>query len=350
MRPNVEFLRTVINLNIVIYPIILENMTSKKLNGLFVVWKQYQRRAEVLAPLINVELRFTPHLFKSKYFRPLDYLIKLADNINYIVRHKPKFIIAQCPPIFSVIPALITGVPYIIDAHNPLFQVEMWQKIPFAKYLIKNSQAVIVHNSEMAQLVKKLYPSVRLFDIADPIEFIDVDYEREIKEKQILVIASFDPWDEPVDLMIEVMKELTDYKFIVTADINKLSVEVRQSLQKLNNVILTGFLPVKEYHDYLCSSLATLVLTTSEATQPSGACEALSSDSQLIVSKTSLTENLFGEWAILVDNSQESIVKAIRSLSSKTFDLSSYRNQWNILVQQRISELVKFIGDCDREN
>ena len=88
MRPNVEFLRTVINSNIVIDQRILENMKSNKLNGLFVVWKQYQRRAEVLAPLINVELRFTPHLFKSKYFRPFDYLIKLAVNINYIVRPK----------------------------------------------------------------------------------------------------------------------------------------------------------------------------------------------------------------------------------------------------------------------
>ena len=39
-------------------------------------------------------------------------------------------------------------------------------------------------------------------------------------------------------------------------------------LQQLKNVRLTGFLPVKEYHDMLCSSLAALVLTTSEATQP----------------------------------------------------------------------------------
>lgn len=320
-------------------------MKSSKIYGLFIIWKKYQRRPEVLAPLINCQSIFIPHLFRSKYLRPLDYLIKLGLSVKEILKNKPSFVVAQCPPTYSVIPALITGIPYIIDAHNPLFQVEMWQKIPLAKYLIQNAQAIIVHNSEMAQIVEKLYPSVRLFTITDPIEFISTDRKREIKEKQILVIASFDPWDEPVELLIEVMKELRDYNFIVTADINKVSAEIGQELQKLKNVCLTGFLPVKEYHSVLCSSLAALVLTTSEATQPSGACEALSSDTQLIVSKTSLTSNLFGKWAILVENSQESIVKAIKSLSCEKLDLLAYRQQWNNLVEKEIAELVEYINN-----
>ena len=314
------------------------------MESLFLIWKKYQRRPEVLAPLLNSKLKFIPHLFDSKYLRPLDYLIKLFISIKEIITTKPDFVIAQCPPTYSALPAIITGVPYIIDGHNPLFQVNIWQKIPLAQYLINHAQAIIVHNGEMAQLVKKLYPSVPLFNIADPIQYISVGENREIKEKQILVIASFDPWDEPVELLLEVMKELTDYNFIVTADVNKLATEIRQSLQQLDNVNLTGFLPVEEYHNILCSSLAALVLTTSEATQPSGACEALSSDTQLIVSKTSLTEKLFGEWAIVVENAPESIVKAVRSLSPQTIDLSSYRNQWNALVKQEISELRKFIN------
>lgn len=319
-------------------------MKANKLNGLFVVWKQYQRRAEVLAPLINVELKFTPHLFKSKYFRPFDYLIKLAVNINYILWHKPKFIIAQCPPTYSVLPALITGIPYIIDAHNPLFQLEMWQKLPLAQYLIKNATAVIVHNSEMVELVKNVYPSLRLFNIADPIQVISSSNQKR-QEKQILVIASFDPWDEPVDLIIESIEELCDYTFIITADLNKLPLETRQRLQQLNNVRLTGFLPTQDYHSILCSSVAALVLTSSNATQPSGACEALSSDTQLIISKTSLTQELFGDWAILVDNSKESIVRAVRTLSLKEIDLSNYRDRWNRSVKQEISNLYRYLED-----
>jgi hypothetical protein len=319
-------------------------MKTNKRNGLFIVWKKYQRRPEVLAPLINSELRFIPHLFRSKFFRPLDYSIKLLVNLNDIFWRKPDFIIAQCPPIFSVIPALITGVPYIIDAHNPLFQVGMWKKLPLTRYLIQKSLGVIVHNSEILQLANSIYPSVPLFNISDPIEFISTTKKKR-QEKQILVISSFDPWDEPVELIIESIEELTDYTFVITADMQKLPSQVSKRLQQLSNVRLTGFLSTKNYHEILCSSVAALVLTTSNATQPSGACEALSSDTQLIVSKTSLTQKLFGEWAILVENNRESIVQAIKSLTCKNIDLSSYREQWNKSVKQEISNLRIYIEE-----
>lgn len=320
-------------------------MTVEKVYGLFVVWKKYQRRPEVLAPKIHCKVRFLPHWFKSKFLRPFDYLFKLIINIRDIWQNKPNFIVAQSPPIFSVIPASITGIPYIIDAHNPLFQVKMWKKLPLSRYFIQKSGAVIVHNSEILQLAEKMYPSVKLFNIADPIEFISASSNRQRKEKQILIISSFDPWDEPVELIVECIKELPEFTFIITADINKLSTELNLELQQINNVVLTGFLPIKEYHDVLCSSLAALVLTTSDATQPSGACEALSSDTQLIISQTSLTQELFGEWAILVDNSKESITQAIKSLTNQKIDLTYHRNQWNMSVEQELAKLEQAIQD-----
>jgi hypothetical protein len=318
-------------------------MKTNKRNGLFIVWKKYQRRPEVLAPLLNSDLRFIPHLFRSKFFRPLDYSIKLVVNLNDIFWRKPDFIIAQCPPIFSVLPALITRVPYIIDAHNPLFQVGMWRKLPLTRYLIQKSLGVIVHNSEIRQLANSIYPSVPLFNISDPIEFISSTTKEKRQEKQILVISSFDPWDEPVELLIESIEELTDYTFIITADVQKLPSQVSKRLQQLNNVCLTGFLPTKDYHAILCSSVAALVLTTSDATQSSGACEALSSDTQLIISKTSLTQKLFGEWAILVDNSKEAIVRALKSLRPENLDLSYYRHQWNLSLETEIAKLERHI-------
>ncbi|MGL6340684.1 MAG: glycosyltransferase [Waterburya sp.] len=317
---------------------------AKKASGLFLVWKKYQRRPEVLASLINCQLKFIPHLFQSKYLRPLDYLIKLVVSIQAIFTQKPDFVVAQCPPTYSALPALLTKTPYVIDAHNPLFQVAMWQKLPLSKTLLSQALAIIVHNGEMFQLVKSIYPSAKLFTISDPIKSIELDQPQQRQAKQILVIASFDPWDEPVDLLIESMKQLTEYQFIVTADINKLDPETATQLQQLNNVNLTGFLATAEYHQVLCSSLAALVLTTSEATQPSGACEALSSNTQLIISKTSLTQKLFGEWAVLVDNSPASIVQAIRSLSLQELDLATYRSQWNNQVQQEITKLVELLN------
>jgi hypothetical protein len=320
-----------------------KNLKNNKLKGLFFVWKKYQRRPEVLAPLLDAKTKFIPHLFKSKYLRPLDYAFKLLVSIREILVKKPDIIIAQCPPIFSALPALLTGTPYILDAHNPFFQVKMWQKLPLTGYLINNALAIIIHNSEILKIAKDIYPSARFFNIPDPIETITSDTEQKRIDKQILVISSFDPWDEPIDLLVEVMDKMPEYTFIVTADVNKLSSETSQHLQRLDNVVLTGFLPTKEYHAKLCSSMGALVLTNSEATQPSGACEALSSDTQLILSKTSLTQKLFGDWAVLVENSSESIAKAIASLSPKSLNLSRDREQWNRAVKQEIRQLYDYI-------
>jgi hypothetical protein len=320
-----------------------ETLPKTKLNGLFIVWKKYQRRPEVLASLLNCELKFLPHLFSSKYLRPLDYLFKLVINLRDILLQKPNFAIAQCPPTFSALPALITKTPYLIDAHNPLFQVKMWQELPLAQTILGNSLGIIVHNAEMFQLVKGLYPSASLFTISDPIQAIALATPQKRLEKQILVIASFDPWDEPVKLLIETMKELREYNFVITADVNKLDTATAASLQQLDNVRLTGFLETADYHQVLCSSLAALVLTTSDATQPSGACEALSSDTQLVISRTSLTAKLFGAWGTLVENESASIAQAIRSLSVQELNLAAYRQSWNISVQQEIARLSEFI-------
>ena len=319
----------------------MSEKTVKKASGLFLVWKKYQRRPEVLAPLVDCELKFIPHLFRSKYLRPLDYLIKLIVSIKDILTKKPDFVIAQCPPTFSALPAWLTKTPYIIDAHNPLFQVQMWQNLPLSKTLLKDALGIIVHNSEMYQLVNKISPNSQLYTISDPIVPIVPNQPQTRQANQILVIASFDPWDEPVDLLIDTMTELAEYQFVVTADINKLAPKTAARLKQLDNVNLTGFLAIEEYHRVLCSSLASLVLTTSNATQPSGACEALSSDTQLVISKTSLTQKMFGDWAVLVDNSVDAIATAIRGLSVQNLDLSSYRQQWNTALQKEVERLMK---------
>lgn len=321
-----------------------DSKTQHQVSGLFLVWKKYQRRPEVLASLIDCNLKFFPHLFGSKYLRPLDYVIKLLASIKDILTSKPDFVVAQCPPTFSALPALLTKTPYLIDAHNPLFQVEMWRKLPLSNTLIRNALGIIVHNSEMYQLVSKIAPDARLFTICDPIVPIVLDEPLERNPKQILAIASFDPWDEPVELLIATMKELHEYQFIVTANVNKLDPKTAASLKALDNVNLTGFLSIEEYHRMLCSSLAALVLTTSNATQPSGACEALSSDTQLVISKTSLTEKLFGSWAKIVDNSVESIATAVRELSLQNLDLAERRHQWNTALQEEINQMMEQIA------
>ncbi|NJM45559.1 MAG: glycosyltransferase family 4 protein [Alkalinema sp. RU_4_3] len=233
----------------------------------------------------------------------------------------------------------------MIDAHNPVFQNVggkiAWGKLPLSDRLLKNAAAVIVHNHGILALAKQDYPDITFFNIPDPLEAIE-SYQAKRIERQIFVICSFDP-DEPVEMLLDSMAQLPDHTFILTADALKLPQALQMKLQGLQNVRMTGFLPIQEYHALLCSSAAALVLTTQDLIQPSGACEALSSNTPLIVSNTPLIQEIFGEWAILVDNSVSSMVDAIEQLKICDLDLSHYRIAWNQLVDREIEKMLNFL-------
>jgi glycosyltransferase involved in cell wall biosynthesis len=312
---------------------------------LFIVWKKYQRRAEVLAPQLKAKALFIPHIFRRKWLRPIDYFYKLLVGCYVGLRTRPGLIVFQAPPLYSAFTALVLGIPYVVDAHNPVFQNVggkiSWGKLPLSGFLIRHARAVIVHNHGILKLAKQSYPDVNFFNIPDPLEAIS-GFAVERLRNQILVICSFDP-DEPVEVFLESIARLPHYNFIVTADILKLPSDLQAKLKNLPNIRLTGFLPIDEYHVLLCNSLAALVLTSQDLIQPSGACEALSSDTQLIISHTALIKELFGEWAILVENTAPSIVSAIQGLKPKQLDLSNYRDAWNRSVYQEIDKMHDFI-------
>jgi glycosyltransferase involved in cell wall biosynthesis len=319
----------------------LATIRSDKTRAVFIIWKGYQRRAEVLAPLLGSEARFFPHVFRSKFLRPLDYFFKLILTTVYLVRFKPSFVILQAPPPFPALAAILTRTPYVLDVHNALLQ-HFWSKLPLNGTFIRRAAALIAHNSEIGTIIKEQFPSSRVFTIADPLQVIG-DGTRSRDTRNILFICSFG-YDEPVRLILDTALALPEFTFTLTADVQKLSSDLQMAFAACANVRLTGFLCTDAYHSVLCSSKAAVVLTTMPAVQPSGACEALSSNTPLVLTRTSLTESLFGGWAVLVDNSIESLVTAIRSLNDDPLNLNVYRSQWNQGVMRGIVELEEFLA------
>ena len=306
----------------------------------FLVWIRYQRRAEVLAPLLGADLRFSPNIFARRWFRPADYLLKLLTTTVFLLRNRPQVAILQAPPVFSAFAAIATRTPYIIDAHNALVQ-SFWSSVPFTNFLVKRAAALIAHNDEINSVIRARFPESKVFVIPDPIVAIG-DGKAKRDPKKILFICSFGR-DEPVGLIPSIARALPDLSFIVTGKPDKLPDGVRARLQSCPNVTLPGYLATAEYHALLCSSAVAVVLTTMPAVQPSGACEALSSNTPLVVSRSRLTEAMFGEWAELSDNTVESLAEAIRSVSRQDLDLAGHRGRWNSNVAMRIAELDAFV-------
>ena len=301
----------------------------------FLVWKGYQRRVDVLAPLFNADVKYIPHLFRRKQLRPLDYVYKLLVSLIYLIRYRPAYVIVQAPPHYAALPALLLNIPYIIDGHNGIFQ-SYWHRLPLFSLIMDRSQGVIVHNEEFQGLFRDRYPEKPFYVVQDPVQYISAPVKR--NTNQILFICSFDH-DEPIEAIIGTIQRLPKITFVITADPIKLAPDQRTQLERCPNVKLTGFLSTEAYHNMLCSSRAAIALTNMEATQQSGACEALSSDTPLIATRSKLSESLFGNWATLVENDAESIVAGIKGLETTSIDLAVDRMKWNTRVRNGINEV-----------
>lgn len=316
----------------------MNQMRSTSGHPIFIVWKGYQRRAEVLAPLLNTTLHYLPHHFRGKALRPLDYVTKFSRMLVALYRTRPAYAIVQAPPPFAALPALLTRTPYVLDAHNTVIR-SGWTKLPLSKRLIRNARGIIAHNEEILAMMREDFPDATYYHIPDPVTPIPC-HSTERDPKQIAFICSFDA-DEPVESIIRAIERLPDYTFVITADPKRLPRRQRRRLKQCSNLRLPGFLSTDAYHELLCSSSAVITLTTRDATQQSGACEALASNTPLITSRTTLSEKLFGAWAILVENTPESIVDGVRSVSSAPLNLSAHREHWNTTVHQGIDQLKR---------
>jgi len=313
----------------------MRNQKTPPKRCVFIVWKGYQRRVEVLAPLFNAKVKYIPHLFRHKQLRPLDYIYKMFVSIFFLIKYRPDYCIVQAPPHFAALPALLLRIPYMLDSYKGLYQ-SYWHKLPLFSLVMNRAQGVMVHNEEFLPLFKGMYPDTPYYVVPDPVRYIGSRVIR--KANQILFLCSFDE-DEPVDAIIRTIQQAPEITFVITADPFRLTEYQRAQLESCPNVRLTGYLSPDMYHILLCSSTAAVALTTMEATQQSGACEALSSNTPLIATRSKLSEKLFGRWATLVDNDAESIVAGIRSLRNESLNLEEERKQWNVRVAMGVSQV-----------
>ena len=313
----------------------MRNLNESGKQCVFIVWKGYQRRVEVLAPLFNAEVKYIPHLFRHKVLRPIDYLYKFVVTLFFLLRKRPDYCIVQAPPHYAALPPLLLNIPFVLDGHNGIFQ-SYWHKLPLFSLIINKAKGVMVHNDEFLERFRGMYPQKPFYVVPDPVQYIGSRLKRKLD--QILFICSFDH-DEPIEAIIETIRQVPKTTFVITADPVRLSSEHRARLEACNNVRLTGFLSIEEYHRMLCSSKAAIALTTMEATQQSGACEALSSNTPLIASRSRLSEKLFGKWATLVENDAESIVAAVQSLNKEPLNLEWERRRWNVQVALGVSQV-----------
>ncbi|WP_428961659.1 glycosyltransferase family protein [Micromonospora fluostatini] len=304
---------------------------------MFISWKRYQRRSDVLAEALGAEMVWRPHRATSKVLRPSDYLAHSRDDLALIRSRRPSYVLAQTQPHLPGLAPLLARVPYVVDAHNGQFQ-SWWRKVPGTERVLRGARLVLTHNRQADEIARAAFPGLRTLVVHDPLRPIPPAAPR----GWVFVVATAAP-DEPMDVLVDVIESMPDVTFATTAPLHKLPDGLRERAAALPNLHGLGFLDLPDYEAAVAASRAVVVLTDRDGCQPSGACEALSALRPLVLSRTGTTEELFGSFATLVANERAALAAGIRQAITEDRSLpgriAAAREQWMWRTREELAQL-----------
>jgi hypothetical protein len=303
---------------------------------LLISWKAYQRRSDVLAEALGADVVWRASI-GPKLKRGYDYVERCARDVAEIRRRRPPFVIAQTPPHVASFAPQIARTPYIVDAHNGQFQ-GVWRRLPGAGRILRGARLVLTHTEEADAIARAAFPGLATLVVRDPLRQIPPARPRD----WVFVVATAGV-DEPMDLLIDAIDAMPDVRFATTLAPERLPSALRQRVTAQGNLDLLGFLACSSYEQAIAAARAVVVLTNRPATQPSGACEALSAARPLVLSRTSTTERLFGGFATLVRNTRDALVDGVRAAleCDSVEKIVAARSEW---MRQSAAELELLRG------
>ncbi len=317
--------------------------------GVFIAWVEYQRRVEVLAPFLGLDIYYFSYAWetKSKIQKLFSYLLKSIQTLKCLFQSKPDLVLVQFPPA----PALycvafyswLTGARYVSDCHLGITN-ENWLKWAYVKKLLTRGQ-VIVHNTHLVEQVKvdlQVTPFVLRDGVAKK-QSIHLGNTALLErlglslQKYVIFPCSFSV-DEPLQEMIEAARLLPEIKFVMTWHSEKLPKQMRETLPP--NIVLTGFLQVDDYNCLFANSGLALVLTKHEAVQLSGMQEAMAFEIPAVVSDLNTTRFLYKDCPVYVKNNSQTIADGIIYAFQNRLKLEETMKRLRVESEQEFLEQV----------
>ena len=326
--------------------------------GLFIVWRIFQRRTESLAREFNLDVcyYYRPWEEKSKFHKALSYIFKTFGTVTDLIRHKPPIVFIQLPPtpLLYIVATYckITGSKLVADCHNSMIY-SRWLRWPLAKALLRRADITLVHNKDVEVYAKRF--NLDTITLRDPLPVLESPSQSNLLDRigisenhYIIVPWSFAP-DEPINELIQAAAALPDIIFVMTWFAEKLPPGVRNSLPP--NLILSGYLDDEDFNTLFSKSIAAIVLTTREGTQPSAASEAIVLGIPLIVSDLNTTRQLYDNMPIYTKNTSEGIREAAQEVVDNHDKYQSkitvFKDNFAKRLNQEIRDVKSTLGLMD---
>jgi glycosyltransferase involved in cell wall biosynthesis len=294
-----------------------------KIKALFLVWAfpQGSHRSQLLAQALGMPIEYVYLMQRQGLFSAaLKYPYQALKTPFVLLRHRPKVVFVQNPPIFGALIVylwgLLTGTKLIIDSHTDALLAEWWAWTwPLHKFLSQRAIITLVTNEHLKEVVNQW--AAPAYILVDPPEthpeLAKVTFDN---DKFQVVMVSSAAYDEPISEVLEVAQQLPEIQFYITGNFDRAPHHQGIRERAPHNVRFTGYLPDAEFYGLLKSAHIVMAMTTENHTIQSGAAEGLWLGRPVITSDWPILRNYFTQGAVLVDNSTESIRQAILTIQA----------------------------------
>jgi glycosyltransferase involved in cell wall biosynthesis len=276
---------------------------------------------------------------------PARYLRQGWQTWTVLLQERPDIVFVQNPPIFCALLAFFYARRYhaqsVIDSHTAAFTSPKWTwSLGLHRLLSRRAAVTIVHNESQAQTVKRW--GCRYCVLGDPLADDDPtgqDFPL-TRGSNVAVISTFGE-DEPLEIVMETASRLHEVNFYVTGDCRRIAPGLLA--RKPDNCYFTGYLPYEQYASLLRRVDFVLDLTTRDNCLLSGAFEAVSVGTPLIISDWPILREYFPLGTVHVFNTVQDILEGVRRAQREQPALRKgilqLREQMEAEWKQRFAEL-----------
>jgi len=294
-------------------------------NVLFVSWAEDCSRSDNIARQLGGKsvMVYSPQ-WGSRYATILaKYASQAWKTMTLLRQERPSVVFVMTPPTVACAPVwlygLLTGTPYIIDAHSGAFLLPRWRRVLFLhRFFSRRALSTLVTNPFLDGIVRNW--GARTSIVPDvPVRLPEPRPWPMNSPRNITLVCTFST-DEPVAVFFEAARATPDIQFFVTGD--PAAADSTTLAAKPSNVTLTGFIPRADYAGLVLASDAVMTMTTRDNTMQRGAYEAIYAGKPVITANQPFLRREFAKGTVHVDLNPEAISAGFRRLYANLDDLT----------------------------
>ncbi len=291
----------------------------------FVAWTHRPGRAEEVAAALGGEARaFYFAGIGDKRLIPLRYAADALRTLAYLVRRRPRSVVATHPPIFAALVCLawarLAGIPLVLDSHPSAFGLAgdalSRKLLPVHRWLARRAVATLVTGPALGGLVASWGGRPEVLHEAEPTWRSTP--ARPAPARPAVLFAGTFAADEPVAEVLAAARAVPDVEVRITGDLARRPAEL-EGIEPAN-VRWLGYLPRDAYLAALRDADAVLALSTEDTSVMRTACEAVWAERPLAVSDWPYLRETFPD-AVHVGNDRDGIAGGLRLLAGRHAEL-----------------------------